>query len=69
MSRRVRVLLGVLILAISLSLLIWGFLPARRETRIQTIPPSELQLPTPETFRFEAASPLSALLSQPIFVS
>jgi len=69
MSRRVRILLGVLILAFSISLLIWGFLPARRETRIQTIPPSELQLPTPETFRFDAASPLHASLSQPMLVS
>jgi hypothetical protein len=50
MSRKVRILLGLLILAISVSLLVWGFLPARRETRIQPISPSELQLPTPATF-------------------
>jgi hypothetical protein len=50
--------LGLLILAISISLLIWGFLPARRETRIQPIPPAELQLPTPVSF-----------FSQPIFVA
>ncbi|HSJ86421.1 MAG TPA: hypothetical protein VK909_04360 [Anaerolineales bacterium] len=53
MSRRVRILLGLLILAISISLLIWGFLPARRETRIQPISPSELQLPTPASFFFQ----------------
>jgi len=49
MSRRIRILLGVLILVISISLLIWGFAPTRRETRVQPIAPSELQLPTPET--------------------
>ncbi|HXD12087.1 MAG TPA: hypothetical protein VN653_18610 [Anaerolineales bacterium] len=47
MNRRVRTLLGVLILAISISLLIWGLAPARREIRIQDISPSEMQLPTP----------------------
>jgi hypothetical protein len=50
MSRRARILLGLLILAISISLLIWGFLPARRETRIQPISPSDLRLPTPVSF-------------------
>lgn len=69
MSRKVRIILGVLILVISLSLLVWGFLPARRETRIQPIPPAELQLPTPVAFRFDTASPLSAALPQPFIVS
>lgn len=50
MSRNVRIVFGILILAISVSLLIWGFWPARRETRIQPIPPAELQLPTPASF-------------------
>ena len=50
MSRRIRILLGVIILTISISLLIWGFAPARRETRIQNISPSEMELPTPTTF-------------------
>ncbi|HXF86697.1 MAG TPA: hypothetical protein VNK49_15045 [Anaerolineales bacterium] len=58
MTRRLRVLLGVLILIISLALLIWGFMPLARETRIQTIPPADLQLPTP-----------SSLLPQPEPVS
>jgi hypothetical protein len=58
MSRRARILLGLLILAVSLSLLVWGFWPARRETRIQPIPPAELQLPTP-----------TSIESQPVFVS
>ena len=53
MSRKLRILLGLLILFVSVSLLIWGFLPARRETRVQPIPPAELQLPTPESFHFQ----------------
>jgi hypothetical protein len=47
MSRRIRILLGVIIFVISISMLIWGLAPARRETRIQNISPSEMQLPTP----------------------
>ena len=47
MSRRVRVILGVLVFIVSMALLIWGFVPMRRETRIQSISPSEMQVPTP----------------------
>lgn len=50
MSRRIRISLGIVILAISISLLVWGFAPARREVRIQPVSPTELQLPTPESF-------------------
>jgi len=50
MNRKFRILLGVLILLVSISLLIWGLAPARRETRIQNISPSEMQLPTPSSF-------------------
>ncbi|HSK67383.1 MAG TPA: hypothetical protein VK888_10660 [Anaerolineales bacterium] len=53
MSRKARIVLGLLILGISLSLLVWGFWPARRETRVQPIPPAELQLPTPASFEFQ----------------
>ena len=62
MSRRIRTLLGIIILAISLSLLIWGFAPTRKEIRVQPIAPSELQLPTPSSLQFEADSPFSASL-------
>lgn len=55
MSRRIRIVLAILILIISISFLIWGYAPVRRETRIQNISPSEMQLPTPETFHFEIA--------------
>jgi hypothetical protein len=47
MNRRIRIILGVLVFIVSISLLIWGLAPARRETRIQNISPSEMQLPTP----------------------
>ena len=50
MSRKIRILLGLLILTISIALLIWGYAPSLYETRVQPILPSELQLPTPETF-------------------
>lgn len=53
--RRLRILLGLAILIISLALLVWGVLPARHEVRTQPIPPAELQLPTPASFQ---AAPL-----------
>jgi len=53
MSRKLRILLGVLILVLSIALLIWGFAPMRRETRIQTISPAEMQLPTPSSFHLD----------------
>jgi hypothetical protein len=52
-SRRVRVILGVLVFFVSMALLIWGLAPARRETRIQNISPSEMQLPTPISLLFQ----------------
>lgn len=56
MSRKIRVLLGIIILALSISLLIWGFAPTRKETRVQPIAPSDLQLP----FQFDAPLALGA---------
>ena len=64
MSRRVRIILGVFVFFVSLSLLIWGLVPMRHEIRIQNISPSEMQLPTPASFRFDTASPVSAALPQ-----
>jgi hypothetical protein len=51
--RRIRVILGIVILIVSLGLLAWGLLPARREVRTQPISPTELQLPTPISFSLE----------------
>jgi hypothetical protein len=45
--RRMRIVLGVIIVILSIALLIWGLLPTRREVRTQPISPTELQLPTP----------------------
>lgn len=48
--RGARMIFGMILLILSCALLIWGLLPARRETRIQPISPTELQLPTPTSF-------------------
>ena len=48
--RRLRIVLGIIILILSLSLLIWGLLPLRREVRTQPVSPTDLQLPTPTSF-------------------
>ena len=40
-------ILGILILALSITLLVWGFKPLERVTRTQPIAPQDLQLPTP----------------------
>ena len=50
MMRRVRIVLGVVILSVSIALLIWAYKPVKHETRTQPITPSDLQLPTPISF-------------------
>ncbi len=47
MKRKFRLFLAVVIFAISISLLIWAYSPNPRETRVQPIAPSEMQLPVP----------------------
>ena len=47
MIRRIRIVLGVVILSVSIALLVWGYRSPERETRIQSIDSSEMQLPTP----------------------
>jgi len=47
MSRRVRIVLGVIILTVSIALLVWSFRPLDREVLTQPISPSDMQLPTP----------------------
>jgi hypothetical protein len=51
MNRRLRIILGVLILALSIALLVWGFMPLDRITRTQPISPFDLQLPTPTSLQ------------------
>jgi hypothetical protein len=46
-SRRVRIVLGVVILTVSIILLVWSFRPLDREVLTQPISPSDMQLPTP----------------------
>jgi hypothetical protein len=45
MKKRIRLFLSIFILAISIALLIWGYTPNPRETRVQSIVPAEMQLP------------------------
>jgi hypothetical protein len=47
MKKRIRLFFALLILTVSIALLIWGYAPNPRETRIQPIAPVEMQLPVP----------------------
>jgi hypothetical protein len=48
MTKLIRYFMAFIILAVSFILLLWSFWPQDRETRILTIPPAELSLPTSE---------------------
>ncbi len=48
--RKVRLVLAVLILLVSLSLLAWGLWPTARERLILRVSPTEMTLPTPSSF-------------------
>ncbi|NWF62995.1 MAG: hypothetical protein HXY38_01705 [Chloroflexi bacterium] len=47
--KKLRLILSIIILVFSIYFLVWGFSPNPRETRIQTISPAEMQLPTPSS--------------------
>jgi hypothetical protein len=47
MKKKIHLFLSILILTISIALLIWGYSPNPRETHIQSIAPTEMQLPEP----------------------
>lgn len=51
MNRRLRIIVGILILTLSLTLLIWGFMPLDRITRTQPVSPSDMQVPTPTSLQ------------------
>lgn len=53
MKRRLRIVLGILILFLSIALLVWGFMPLERVTRTQPISPSDMQLPTPTSLHIQ----------------
>jgi hypothetical protein len=47
MKKRIRLFIAIFILTVSIALLVWGYAPNPRETRIQLIAPTEMQLPAP----------------------
>ena len=49
MSRKVRLAIAAIILAISIYMLVWGYSPNPRVTVDRNISPSEMQLPTPSS--------------------
>ncbi len=51
--KKIRLILAIIILSISISLLIWAYFPNQTETRIQNISPQEMQLPTPSSLHYE----------------
>ncbi len=54
--KKARLALTLILLTLSLAALFWSLSPNRRETRIQVIAPTEMQLPTPASF-FDGLSP------------
>ena len=54
MARKLRLILAVVVLILSLSLLTWGLWPTLVETRIQDVTPDQMKLPTPASFYLEA---------------
>jgi hypothetical protein len=62
---RLRFILAFVILAISLALLAWSFLPGPRTILRQKIAPTEMQLPAPEGFLPFEINPLDQLIPTP----
>ena len=54
MARKIRLMLAILILTLSLALLVWGLWPNLVETRILPVDPGQMQLPTPVSLYMEA---------------
>ena len=50
MGKRLRIVIGIVLLIISCSLLVWGFWPALQERHVLPINPSQMTLPTPSSF-------------------
>ncbi len=50
--KKIRLAFAFILLAVSITFLIWGYAPNPRATVERTIPPAELQLPTPSSLRF-----------------
>ncbi|HLA87488.1 MAG TPA: hypothetical protein VJL10_05675 [Anaerolineales bacterium] len=47
MSKRLRLILTIIILTLSIFLLVWGYLPNPHVTLERIILPAEMQIPTP----------------------
>lgn len=54
--KNIRLVLAIILLALSISLLVWGYSPNARVTRERIIPPAELQLPTPSSLHFDPSA-------------
>jgi hypothetical protein len=65
-KRRTRIIIGVLIFALYITLLIWAFKPLDHITRTQPIAPQDLQLPTPTSLLI---TPFDTAQDKPITVS
>jgi len=50
MASKLRIFVALLILAVSIGLLVWGFMPMPRETIDLPVEPSNLTLPTPASY-------------------
>jgi hypothetical protein len=50
MTRKLRIFLGLIVLAVSMTLLAWSLWPAEYETRILPVDPGQMQLPTPVSY-------------------
>jgi len=50
MLKKPRIILALLLLALSISLLVWASLPVLTESRVVPVAPGDLQLPTPSAF-------------------
>ena len=59
MTKRIRIVVGIFILAVSIGLLIWAYRPMDHKTLTQPISPADMQLPTPVSFYFVDLIPVS----------
>jgi hypothetical protein len=53
--QKLGLVLGVIVLAVSVALLLWGIWPAARTQFILPITPSEMSLPTPTSFFLDSS--------------
>jgi hypothetical protein len=53
--RRLRLTLSILLLAVSIALLLWGFWPAVRVQHVLPISPSQMSLPLPSSWLLNLA--------------